>query len=91
MVLRGLGQDPSIDSSPDTPAVSFGDTAQNVAVAVNSEALTLTNLVRQARGLPALAPSAATPKIGIALSPELQMIAVAAIGLLALYLLTRKR
>ena len=64
---------------------------QSMVTALNSEALYLTNLWRQARGLPPVNPSLSAPTVNVGLSPEAkQMLMVGGIGLVALLLLRRR-
>lgn len=65
---------------------------QNVGAAVNAELLYLTNLWRQARGLPPVDPAHAAPTVNVGLSPEVKnVMLIGGAVLLAFVLMSRKR
>ncbi len=88
----GLGGVFDMTGSPDVNV--GGDWYKDPAVitAVNSEAVFLLNLYRSATGQAPLPPQSTAPTVNVGLSPEAKnMLMIAGVGLLAVFLLAKKR
>ena len=98
--LMGVGQfdttslDPAVAVDPTAPTSGdLSSTVQNILTGLNAEALYAMNLQRAAEGKPPLSAAQYSPQVNVGVAPATRntVLVVAALGLGAVFLLSRKK